>query len=488
MKKVRIFALLLAIMMLLPTLAACSDAPADKGDTTVADAAAAETEPSEPELSDDLPEMDFKGESFVFLTTATTSQHAVTVYPEDSGDVLESAFYERTQAVAAKYNIVFKDDVIGANSATTMEMFQQSISAGDKAYDVGMLHDRRAFTVVKEGYFMDMAKMPHVNLDKPYWNKNVNEAIRMTDETFLVYGALVLSLYDMTHVLLFNKDMLNNLKLENPYDLVNNGTWTLDKMREMALAARKDNGDGTWDKADTYGFVGGYNTVAMDFVTASRSRTVEADGKGNVILRLSSDPRIEETFTKVMDLFWDPGFWYTKSQNSNDYYTKDTLFQTNQALFADHTFFSMIQLRDMEADFGALPFPKVYENQTEYGSMVEAGARVLTVPVTTKNPALTGAVLETMNFLSYRDVLPAYYEVVLKQKVSRDSDSAKMLDLILDSIYYDLGATMFNDQIKDGIFRDLFRDNKREYASRVTTQLPKIEQAITNAGGKSLQQ
>ena len=63
-----------------------------------------------------------------------------------------------------------------------------------------------------------------------------------------------------------------------------------------------------------------------------------------------------------------------------------------------------------------------------------------------------------------------------------------MLDLILDSICYDLGATMFNDQIKDGIFRNLFRDNKREYASQVTTQIPKIEQAITAAGGKSLQQ
>lgn len=61
-----------------------------------------------------------------------------------------------------------------------------------------------------------------------------------------------------------------------------------------------------------------------------------------------------------------------------------------------------------------------------------------------------------------------------------------MLDLILNSIHYDLGATMFNDQVKDGIFRNLIRDNKREYVSTVTAQLPKIESAIVNAGGKAM--
>ncbi len=485
MKK-HVLSAILASLMLVPALAACSEDVQQTPDTTAADTTV-ETDPPETELSDDLEKMDYKGQSFTFLSSdVATSQHAVTVYLEESADVLNNAFYLRTQAVAEKYNIRFTDDVLGSNSAKTMEMFQQSVSAGDKAYDVGMLHDRRAFAVVSEGYFMDIDKLPNVNLEKPYWNQSVNEAIRMTDETYLAYGSMVLSLYDMTHVLLFNKNMQENLKLDDPYKLVQDGAWTLDKMKEMGLAARLDNGDGVWDKADTYGIVGGYNAVMYNFLTAALTRTMEADGQGNVRVHLLTNPRIEEAFTKVMDIFWDPGFWYTKSNNSNDYYTKDTFFQTNQSLFADHTFFSMIQLRDMEADFGAIPFPKLDASQEEYGTMVEAGARVLTVPVTTRTPALTGAVIETMNFLSYRDVIPAYYEVVLKQKVSRDSESAQMLDLILNSIHYDLGATMFNDQVKDGIFRNLIRDNKREYVSTVTAQLPKIESAIVNAGGKAM--
>ena len=51
----------------------------------------------------------------------------------------------------------------------------------------------------------------------------------------------------------------------------------------------------------------------------------------------------------------------------------------------------------------------------------------------------TGAVFTYMTWLSNQTVLPAYYEVTLKQKRTRDEDSAKMLDLIHNSINYDFG-------------------------------------------------
>ena len=80
--------------------------------------------------------------------------------------------------------------------------------------------------------------------------------------------------------------------------------------------------------------------------------------------------------------------------------------------------------------------------------------------------------------------MPAYYEVTLKQKVSRDSVSAQMLDLIMDSICYDLGMTMFCDHIKDPIFSTLFKGNKREYVSTATKKIPAIEAAIAAARGE----
>ena len=79
--------------------------------------------------------------------------------------------------------------------------------------------------------------------------------------------------------------------------------------------------------------------------------------------------------------------------------------------------------------------------------------------------------------------MPAYYEVTLKQKVSRDSVSSQMLDLIMDSIYYDLGMTMFCEQVKDGIFTNLFGSNNTNYTSKVKSSLKVLEKTIEKAMG-----
>lgn len=485
-------ALFLTTLMLSQLLFSCAGNPAEEpaADTTAAQttetSAPAESETEEPPLSDDIPEIDFGGEDFVFLTTDLPNlQHAITTVTESNGEVLNDTMYQRTMDTAQKYNIVFQDDIATKSSNDAITMFRNSVSAQDEAYDVAMLLERRAFAMVKESFFQDISALPHVDIAKPYWESDINDVINFTDELYIAYGSVVLSLYDMTHILLFNQKMLESLQLENPFDLVLEGTWTLDKMTEMGQAARQDtNGDGTWGAEDIYGVVGASNALPMNFITSSGARTLETQADGTVSVMLLENPRIEEVFTKVCDIFWDPGFWYTKSTNSNNYWLSETQFQTDQALFADHTFFSVSTLRDMESNFGIIPFPKFDAEQTDYYAMVEAGSRIMTVPVTNKNTEMTGAVLETLNFLTYRDVIPAYYEVTLKQKVSRDNVSSKMLDLIMDSIHYDLGATMLNDNVKDGIFTTLFKNNRRQYASYSTKMKPAIEKALADVRGE----
>ncbi len=54
---------------------------------------------------------------------------------------------------------------------------------------------------------------------------------------------------------LFNKDMLRDFELENPYDLVRSDDWTLEKMMSMASVVMSDlDGDGDYDENDRYGY------------------------------------------------------------------------------------------------------------------------------------------------------------------------------------------------------------------------------------------
>ena len=477
-----------AVLLLAAILTGCGGGTAEtESQTSGADTAgSADTETvaeTETEAADPVEDRDYNGATFQITTSQSGTQHYIFTITELNGDVLNDALYNRTKTIEDKFNIVFADDIVEPDSDTAMKSFTNAMQAGETTYDLAMLLERRAFAITSKGYFMDVATLPDVHLDAAWWMGDVNDTIDFSGHKYLTYGSANLGIYDFTHVLLFNKHMANNLGLADPYELVLSGGWTFDKFAEMARAAIQDvNGDGAFGKEDTYGYVGGSNMLLMNFVTAARCRTIERTTDGAKIALLA-DTRIADVCEKVANTVWETGFWYTKSDSSNNYYLTDTYFQDDQALFADHTFYSACLLRDMASDFGIIPFPKFDEAQERYGSVAEAGSRITTVPAVVKDAEMVGAVLEMMHYLSYRDVIPAYYETTLKQKVSRDSVSAQMLDLILENVYYDLGATMFNDVIKDGIFAPYLKGSRTDYASRVEKKLPAIEKAITDAGG-----
>ena len=75
-----------------------------------------------------------------------------------------------------------------------------------------------------------------------------------------------LSAYDLTHVLLFNENLIRDYKFESPFDLVESGKWTFDRMYEMMTKVSIDlNGDGVFDEKDQYGYVSYARVSAQNF-------------------------------------------------------------------------------------------------------------------------------------------------------------------------------------------------------------------------------
>ena len=133
----------------------------------------------------------------------------------------------------------------------------------------------------------------------------------------------------------------------------------------------------------------------------------------------------------------------------------------------DMTFYYIPDLRNMEADFGILPYPKYSAAQENYYSRIEA-CDLTCVPVTNSDLEKTSVILEAMACVSAEKVIPEYYEVALKSKYSRDSESAYMLDLIFNNRVFDLGDTIWCDDLRDGLFRIMYQDNDRNVVSQVT--------------------
>ena len=99
-------------------------------------------------------------------------------------------------------------------------------------------------------------------------------------------------------------------------------------------------------------------------------------------------------------------------------------------------------LKNMQSDYGIVPIPKLDEAQDNYYSYAHDTVTAYAIPSNIIDDRLQemGAVMEAMAAESYRTVVPAYYEVTLKDKYCNDPESKEMLDRIIDCFFIDAGV------------------------------------------------
>ena len=142
---------------------------------------------------------------------------------------------------------------------------------------------------------------------------------------------------------------------------------------------------------------------------------------------------------------------------------------------------SIRQLRNMTADFGVLPPPKFDEAQEDYIAYIHPNIATGTViPITNADGDFTGRILEDLMYQSYVLVRPAMFEIVLNEKYTRDSDSAKSFEKILGGATLDLGLCL--GLTIDGDMRVLIATNNTAVTSTYQKNLSgnkgKIDDAI----------
>ena len=92
---------------------------------------------------------------------------------------------------------------------------------------------------------------------------------------------------------------------------------------------------------------------------------------------------------------------------------------------------------------------------------------------------MTGYLLEILNYRSYHDVLPAYYDVCLKTKYSRDEESSEMLDLIFSSRVIDIGDSTLCNVIRDNFIFQMMQSNSRDLSSMVAKNEKNIQSNLS---------
>ena len=306
------------------------------------------------------------------------------------------------------------------------------IIAGDDAFDWLVAHGRAAASYANEGLVMNLASLRYMDLSKSWWDQDAVENFQMPGGIFWITGDISYQSVSAAFCMFFNKDFFRDSQLEFPYEAAKEGKWTFDEFQRIAQDYSRDlNGDGEIGEDDIYGYVTHYwaGPIAAFVASGSRVVTSAADGYNFDVYNERSLAMAEKYFA----LMKTNGIYLDMEGGKNV-----ELFQAGHSLFVDTTISRATILRDMDYEFGILPWPK-YDEQSEYMANVDAATNMLVVPITNRVPDNTGLVLESLALLGREYVIPAYYDVALKTRDSRDEDSAAMIDIIVAHRVFDLG-------------------------------------------------
>ncbi|MBQ7982042.1 MAG: hypothetical protein IJ302_00610 [Clostridia bacterium] len=436
----RILAAWLCTLLVVPGILSCGDS-ADKPQSDATDAvteAVVTTEAPDPRLSvsDDLPERDWGGDTFMILT------HSETYYcvEEENGDILNDVYFKRQSLVEERFNVDIKAYNAGGISEN-VSLLTNSVLAGDDEYDLAVIHSITGGpTLITEHILLDWNNIEGINLTKPWWNQQINETLNIAERQYYIAGYIS---NPSPFCMFYNPFLAAQFDFEDIYTVVNEGRWTLDYLMQLADEVTADlNGDGKMEyTADRYGIGFNNDNETLNFMYGSNMVSVLIGEDGQPIPNVNNDK-----MQVLVDKVWSLANEKDRSifVSYNDEGLTDTAFREGRSLILTGGINIAINLRDAEIDFAVIPYPKYDEAQEGYYTHVDAWNGILCVGKSVKDTERVGIITEAYAAETWKHVIPVFYEKALSDKYFRDEQSIAMMNLIYDGILYDFGYVFDN--------------------------------------------
>jgi len=291
-----------------------------------------------------------------------------------------------------------------------------------------------------------------------------------------VFGDFIVAANDAIRILMFNKQIHRDSGLENLYELVKTGRWTIDTFYNVSKDVSADlNGDGIMDTRDRYGLLLQRGSVVC-FMFGAGVNTTSKDSSDLPGLSIG-DERSLLVLQKIHEAVNAPNLAIFDSEFPNTWADLQIAFENNQGLLFGEVLQLAERMRASDTDFGILPFPKFDEIQESYFAFADSRCiNHIFIPITNHNLVETGQILEILSAESYYTVRPAYYEKSLTGKFVRDEESSEMLDIILANKIVSMDE-MFNWGMLNAV-SDALTSPGPDFVSVIERQFQRTEAAI----------
>ena len=417
-------------------------------------------------LPDDL---NFDGQEIRILHRSEDVWGTEITSESEIGEVVNDAIYNRNRNVEERLNVkitAIPRPGVWDNTNNFLNYVRTSIQAGDSDYDLIAGYAYFITGLALEGLFINWNTVDYIDPTQDWWSADFANEMTIFDKLYFVAGDLSLTMLQSLFVVYFNKQMAVDFSLGNLYQIVLDGGFTLDKMEEFTKSVYQDiNGDGAKDPGDRFGVAMTTGNFVDAFFNAFAHPITTKDGDGVPQLSLNT-PKMIEMVNKVYTFLHENESSFTINETTDNDNLVSQMFAENRVLFnLSFLKYSSI-LRSMDSDYGIIPYPKWDEAQLNYHTAAQDGYSLFSIPVTCTIADTVGAVTEALCAESYRRVTPAYYEVTLKAKYSRDEETSQMLDLIRSGLTFNFGTVnSFSMDNMGHIFRNLVTSKSTDFTS-----------------------
>ena len=120
---------------------------------------------------------------------------------------------------------------------------EEDAQVGGMLYDAAVIHVvEDAAVLAQNDLLCNLYTLKNFDYQAPWWDASANEAYSIGEKLYFTTGDITIMNKANTWCILFNKDMITDHNLDDPYQMFHDGTWTFDKLGEMASTVHNANG------------------------------------------------------------------------------------------------------------------------------------------------------------------------------------------------------------------------------------------------------
>lgn len=409
------------------------------------------------QVSDGLPEkFDTDGFEIRFLTREGMEEEITLNDPDESQDVVAAAVYGRQKNIEERFSCRISKIVEPQNPDAFKNRIRTSVSGNDNEFHIAIGHIDYVASLAPEGYLTTWQSMPYIDLDKVWWNRSANDSLTVSGNSFFALGDINYTLITQTNCIYFNKVLVEDNQIDDPYQTVLDGIWTLDYLDALTKNYYQDlNHNQKRDIDDMYAFTVDVHSGLNSYQNAAECLSFRKNSDDIPEFRANTK-RMNNLVSKMYGILYEnestfAAVDYSYQGEDETYYWWDV---GNRKFAGGTTIFvhgwlgnAMNVYRNFEGQYGIIPLPKYDENQKSYHTMMDAAGPFMCIPRTLmeSESGNVGMIIEAMAAYAYSNITPAVFDTALKIKYSSLEGSGKMLDLLIEGLTFDFGYVHSND-------------------------------------------